>query len=176
MSDREAQDAEDRADLDRCRAGDPAAFERLYRRHAPVLYGLALLMVRRADVAEDVLQDAFLTLHRRADTFRGESRVGTWLAAVALNGCRMRLRSERRPTLPLDHAALVPAREPQEGGEALERALARLDPDVRELLLLAAAGNSYEEIGTILDLSAGQVRGRLHRARQALLALLGAED
>lgn len=171
----EAQDNPDeldRAALARCRAGDPDGLAALYRAWAPKVYGLALRTLRRRDAAEDVVQDTFLQVHRGAAGFRGESRVGSWIYAIALNACRMRLRGERRAPLPLERAEDLAAPETPDPSGALDRALATLDAPTRELLLLSAHGHSYDDIAGLLGLGADQVRGRLYRARRVLLERL----
>jgi RNA polymerase sigma-70 factor (ECF subfamily) len=65
--------------VERCRQGDLAAFEEVYRTHAPRLYSVACRMLGNATDAEDLLQEIFLAAHRKLDTFRGESALGTWL-------------------------------------------------------------------------------------------------
>jgi len=72
--------------------GEPAAFEELYRAHSPRLFGLTCRMVGRSH-AEDLLQDVFLTAHRKLDKYRGESSLGTWLFRLATNVCLDFLRS-----------------------------------------------------------------------------------
>jgi len=62
--------------------GRPGAFEELYRTHSPRLFGLACRMVGRGD-AEDLLQDIFLTAHRKIGLYKGESSLGTWLFRLA---------------------------------------------------------------------------------------------
>ena len=84
------------ADLDmarRCREGDPAAFEALYRAHAGRLFGLVSRMLGSAPEAEDVLQEIFVSAHRKMGGFRGESSLGTWLYRIAVNHCLDHLRS-----------------------------------------------------------------------------------
>jgi RNA polymerase sigma-70 factor (ECF subfamily) len=162
-------DSSDRTDLERCRQGDGAGLENLYRRYSPKVYGLALRMLRRPDAAEDVVQETVLAVHRGGEGFRGGSRVGTWIYAIALNACRMRLRSERRRAVPLEEASAVAAPLPRESSGALLEALAALEPETREIVLLSAQGRSYEEMGELLELTVDQVRGRLYRGRKALL-------
>ncbi len=169
MTTQKPEDAEDRRDLERCRDGEGAGLEQLYRRYSPKVYGLALRMLRRPDAADDVVQETFLGVRRGAEGFRGGAKVGTWIYSIALNACRMRLRSERRRTRPLDEAATVAARETPEPDGALLAALEALEPEAREIVLLSAQGRSYDEIAELAGLSADQVRGRLYRARKALL-------
>ena len=63
----------------RCRGGDLAAFEELYRVHAGRVYTLMLRMTGSVPEAEDLLQEVFLQAHRRLASFRGDSTLGTWL-------------------------------------------------------------------------------------------------
>ena len=174
METQTTRDDEDRRDFDDFRSGDASAFERLYRRCAPRVYGFALRTLRQNDLAEDVVQETFLQVHRHAAAFRGEARVGTWILSIALNACRIRLRSRRRAPVPLDAAADVPARVEAAPTGELAAALDTLEPEARELLLLSAEGHSYEELATLFALSPDQVRGRLYRARKVLLGRLRA--
>ena len=74
----------DLALAERCRAGVPGAFEEVYRTYAPRLFGLACRMVGRPD-AEDILQEIFLSAHRKMGLYKGESSLGTWLYRLATN-------------------------------------------------------------------------------------------
>lgn len=163
----------DLKDLAACARGDQAALRRLWDRHAGRVQGLALRMVRRRDWAEDVMQETFVKVWKNATSFRGDSKPGTWIASIALNEARMRLRGEsRRPAEMLgDSAEAVAAPEgPEEDPrlEALRKELGQVEPEEREMLLLAAQGIGYDEIGRAMNLSSDQVRGRLYRARKAL--------
>src|SRR4051812_12023649 len=71
--------------VERCRNGDLAAFEELYRAHSGRLYSLACRMVGNQTDAEDLLQEIFLSAHRKLDSFRGEAALGTWLYRLATN-------------------------------------------------------------------------------------------
>src|SRR6187399_1287863 len=82
----------DMALVERCRANAPGAFEEIYRNHAPRLFGLICRLVGRTD-AEDLLQETFLSAHRKLESYRGESALGTWLFRLATNLCIDHLRS-----------------------------------------------------------------------------------
>ena len=119
------------------------------------------------------MQETFVKIWKNAGTFRGDSKPGTWIASIALNEARMRLRGEsRRPAEMLGDAAeaLAAPEGPEEDPrlESLRIELARVEPEEREMLLLAAQGIGYDEIGHAMKLSADQVRGRLYRARKSL--------
>jgi RNA polymerase sigma factor (sigma-70 family) len=79
--------------VERCRQGDLAAFEAIYRTHSGRLYSVACRMLGNPADAEDLLQDVFLTAHRKLDSFRGESALGTWLYRLTTNLCLDYLRS-----------------------------------------------------------------------------------
>jgi len=79
----------------RCREGDAAAFETLYRAHAGRLFGLLTRMTGSAQDAEDLLQDVFVQAHRKLALFRGESSLGTWLYRMAVNQCLDHLRGKQ---------------------------------------------------------------------------------
>src|SRR5262245_20132192 len=77
--------AEDLALVERCRSGDLAAFEELYRAHAGKLFSVACRMLGNPADAEDLLQEIFLSAHRKLDSFRGEAALGTWLYRLGMN-------------------------------------------------------------------------------------------
>ena len=86
------------ADIDlasRCRDGEAAAFEELYRAHGTRLFGLLTRMMGSPQEAEDLLQDVFLHAHRKIGSFRGESSLGTWLYRLAVNQCLDHLRGRQ---------------------------------------------------------------------------------
>ncbi|MGH9590788.1 MAG: RNA polymerase sigma factor, partial [Terracidiphilus sp.] len=78
--------------LARAQAGDHQAFARLYSLHKRRIYSLCLRMVGNIAEAEDLTQEAFLQLHRKIATFRGDSAFSTWLHRLAINVVLMQLR------------------------------------------------------------------------------------
>ena len=102
--------------VERCRQGDLAAFEELYRAHAGKLFSVACRMLGNPTDAEDLLQEIFLSAHRKLDGFRGESALGTWLYRLATNHCLDYLRSRAARTNQLTDVAGRRA-EPVRGGQ-----------------------------------------------------------
>ena len=90
--------AEDMALVERCRNGDLGAFEELYRAHAGKLFSVACRMLGNPADAEDLLQEIFLSAHRKLEGFRGEAALGTWLYRLATNQCLDYLRSRAART------------------------------------------------------------------------------
>ena len=81
--------------VERCRRGDLAAFEELYKAHAGKLFSVACRMLGNPADAEDLLQEIFLTAHRKLGLYKGESSLGTWLFRLGTNQCLDHLRSKR---------------------------------------------------------------------------------
>jgi RNA polymerase sigma-70 factor (ECF subfamily) len=164
---------------DRCRRGDAAAFEELYRRHAARLYNLACRMLGTAD-AEDAVQEIFLAAYRRMGSYRGEAALGTWLYRLAVNHCVDRLRGrsarEDRSTDPLDApgAAAPPARADRLVERLdLEAAIVRLPGGCRTVFVLHdVEGLEHRKIAALLGISEGTSKSQLHKARLRLRALL----
>ena len=80
------KDASDESLVERARAGEKRAFDALVRRHQEKVYRLALRLSGGERDAEEVLQETFLQIYRKLDSFRGESRFSTWLFRIAANG------------------------------------------------------------------------------------------
>lgn len=176
-----------RADLElakRCRNGDAAAFEELYRAHAGRLYGLALRMTGSAQEAEDLLQEMFLHAHRKLGTFRGESSLGTWLYRLGMNQCLDYLRGRQarmsHATDSLDDAraaepvASLPSTPAAVHRLDLERAISRLPEGCRAAFLLHdVEGFEHHEVASILGVSEGTSKSQVHKARMKLRTILG---
>jgi RNA polymerase sigma-70 factor (ECF subfamily) len=142
------------------------------------VYSVARYLIGDDDLAADAVQEVFLKLLRNIHRFHGRSRWTTWLYRVVHNTVHD-LRRRRRPELPLSEAAGTPAAEPgaparvvrRESAERVRRAVERLSPKLREVVLLRyVADLSYEEISGALRISRGTVASRLHRALERLAA------
>lgn len=175
--------AEDMALVERCRRGDLAAFEELYRAHAGKLFSVACRLLGNAADAEDLLQEIFLSAHRKLEGFRGESALGTWLYRLATNHCLDHLRSRaarmNQVTDALDDEpsmANVGSRGLAEQTVTkmdLERALARLPEGCRAAFVLHdVEGLEHREVAEALGIAEGTSKSQVHKARHRLRALL----
>ena len=144
----------------------------IYRAYAQTVYRYLLALTRDADLAEELTQETFYQAIRSVGRFRGESRVSTWLCAIAKNQL---LLYRRRKRAPLPEAEAEPA--PSAEGEALGlmerkellRAIHALPEPGREILYLRAFGGlSYREIGAIFGKTENWARVTCCRAREAL--------
>ncbi len=171
--------------------GDDGAFGELFARHRDRLWAVALRTTGDAEDAADALQDALISAFRRAESYRGDAAVTTWLHRIVVNACLDRLRRakvrladplpedlEERPTDRFGPGAGAPA-DPADVAVAHERrssvhaALATLPAAQRAALVLVdMEGYSVEETAGLLGCAPGTVKSRCSRARARLLPLL----
>lgn len=171
-------------------SGDQAAFAQLVERYQKTVYHQALRLLSNPEDAADITQEVFLKVWRTLPSFRGESSFSTWLYRLTDNAAIDLLRREkkRRDTPSLDDedtdwqsvlsdtsASPHELAARNELQAAVRDGLSKLSDDHRRVLILREInGLSYEEIGAILDLSAGTVKSRISRARLALAKILQA--
>lgn len=165
-------------------AGNMRALDELYARHG--LHILSYLMIHLGDrpLAEEILQDVILAAWNHAADFRGESRVLTWLLAIARNRALNAVRGRKIMMTPLndDFEIASPDTGPLEKvvrlteHASLRAALNRLPDQQREILTLVFFHQlSGPEIAQMLNISEGTVKSRLHRAKEALRRIMQSE-
>ena len=171
--------------IERCAAGDDAAYTELVAEHQRMVVQLAMNLLGDRDEALDLSQEVFLRVFRTISSFRGQSSLRTWIYRIAVNQARNRHRFWRRrhraDQVSLDahvqaHGELLSgesgpdrALAQKELASRLNRALDGLPFDQRTAIVLREVdGLSYEEIAFSLGVAVGTVKSRLTRARQAL--------
>ena len=183
---------DDRALLAAHVAGDPEAFGELFGRHRDRLWAVALRTTGNPEDAADALQDAMISAFRRAETFRGDAAVTTWLHRIVVNACLDRIRrspgARRAGRCPTTWRSTPPAgtcsrrtrtpsrRQCAERSDLRRQLLAALDqlpPDQKAALVLVdMQGYPVEEAARILECPTGTVKSRCSRGRTRLAALL----
>jgi RNA polymerase sigma-70 factor, ECF subfamily len=174
------QEKEADAELVRlAQAGDPRAFQALVVKYQRRIARHVARYVRRASDVEEVVQDAFMRAYRGLGAFRGESSFYSWLYRIATNAALSFLK--RRPEEVQGDERADGSFEPgvsdeqtpertliaKQIGQAVERAMARLQPELAEaLVLFEVEGKSYKEIAQMLGTPIGTVRTRIFRARE----------
>ena len=168
-----------------CRAarGDAEAFRQLVEAYQTPAYRLAARMCG-PDSAEDVTQEAFLAAWRALPEFRGDCRFSTWLYRLVSNAAIDCLRREKKHRdtgdvddleLPDGGPSLQEQAERSDTRYAVRRALDRLSPEHRQVLLLRFMQElDYGEIARALNVSEGTVKSRINRAKSKLREVLAA--
>jgi len=170
--------------LARIPQGDRAAMQKVYRLTSAKLFGVCLRILGERNEAEDVLQEVYLTVWRKAATFdAGRASPMTWLIAIARNRCIDRLRTTRqsRRMEPIDAADNVtdnapPADRALESNEVTARLHGCLDTLAeRERVALRGAffdGNTYEEMAARMSVPLGTMKTWIRRAMIKLKSCL----
>jgi RNA polymerase sigma-70 factor (ECF subfamily) len=179
--------------LKRLKAGDDAAFEQLVTHCMPRMLAVARRYMRDESDAQDAVQDAFVSAFKALGNFAGDSSLATWLHTITVRACLMKLRTRKRhpeqsidellPTFRADGHRVNPG--PRWAGDVagdaireetrrlVHRFIDQLPESYRTVLLLRDIEEyDTDEAASLLNISAGLVKTRLHRARQALRTLL----
>jgi RNA polymerase sigma-70 factor (ECF subfamily) len=178
--------------LERLRAGDAMAFNRLVEERHGDIYALLYRLTEDPEEARDLTQETFLQAFRHLASFRGDADLRTWLYRIAVNQARNRWRwwkrRRRDRTVSLDAPVSEGMDAPLSAGLAgdegldperqtlarerelvLHSALQTLSRPYREVIVLRdIEGLSYEEVAAALDLNVGTVKSRLNRGRTEL--------
>ncbi len=176
------------------KAGDPAAFRRLFDKHKQRVINYCYRFCGNAAVAEELAQETFLRVYKAAPRYRPKARFSTWLFKIAANVCLNELRKPvyRAGTESLDPTADDGQRAgPPDGSPAgttrpdglyemheqqalVRKAIGQLPEKQRAALLLRIEEEfSYREIGQQINRSENHVKTLIHRGRQGLRRLLG---
>ncbi len=188
----DARSARDAQFIERLKAGEASAFDRLVEERHGDIYALLYRLTEDAEEARDLTQETFLQAFRHLSGFRGEADLRTWLYRIAVNQARNRWRwwkrRRRDRTVSLDapvseeidaplsaglagDEGLDPERQAlaREREQALHAALKSLSRPYREVIVLRdIEGLSYEEVAAALDMNVGTVKSRLNRGRTEL--------
>jgi len=164
--------------LTRCQAGDALAWEALVRQFQGRVCAVAYSYTSDPEEARDLAQEIFVRVYRRLDTCRDPDRFPAWMLRLARNTAIDQLRARQArgagSNVSVEEAAELAAGDPnpeetwevEERQQILYRALHRLDEGLREIILLKEVqGLSVEEVARVLEVPAGTVKSRSHRAR-----------
>ncbi len=163
-------------------AGDRDALATLYRGYHRRLGQFLTRLTRRTDLIEEIINDCFWAVWQKAGTFRGDSRVSTWIMGISYR-CGLKVLRQSGPldasddlddetALESDHPGINPG-DHRELRDWLAKGLARLSADQRLVLELAYThGHSIEEIAVITQAPVGTVKARMFHARVKLRNLL----
>lgn len=173
---------DERALIERCRAGDDSAFSELVDRYKNLVYAMVSRLVNDRAQADDLAQDVFLKVHRGLPYFRGDARLSTWIYRIVANVCS-EARGRHLPEVPMDGGR--EDRPPIERGasdgafadmelrDRLNKALAQLPEHYRFLVASHyLEGVQYDALAETLGVPIGTVKTHLYRAKRRLRELL----
>ena len=173
----EARPGEETLWIHQIATGDRDAFERLYKAYAPRLFRYLFCMIGNAGTSEELTNDVMLAAWKGAASFRGESRVSTWLFGIARYKALNAVRQTQPLTVEVEMASEVAAsgEGPQDVVQrhSLEKsvrsALQELSPEHREVVELTFyQGLSYQEIADIMQCPVNTVKTRMFYAKKKL--------
>jgi RNA polymerase sigma-70 factor (ECF subfamily) len=181
--------------LERIARRDERAFSELVNVYEARVFGLVLRMLGNRTEAEDVTHEVFIQVFKSVSTFRGDSKLSTWIYRIAVNHCKNRLKylkvrhahaqaeledvADRDPLTQAKSVTVGTIERPDEAYASREieavvrQCILEIDPQFRECLVLRDVEElSYEEIESITGLAQGTVKSRIHRARAQLRELV----
>jgi len=160
-------------------------FQRVYRHVYPIIFRVTLRITGRDDLAEEVCQEAFMRYFDRMNRFADDDQAKYWLIRVAKNLALNVAKRSGREVRAYQRVFRESERESESGEDLLVRkeserevqaALDALPPKMKSVLVLKEYGQlNYKEIGSVLGISEGNVKVRVHRAREQLQSLLEEE-
>ncbi|MBX2817313.1 MAG: RNA polymerase sigma factor [Saprospiraceae bacterium] len=170
--------------VQRCLQGDQRAQYELYSKYSQAMFNVCLRMMRSREEAEDALQNAFVDIFRKLDSFRAEATLGAWIKRIVVNHCINSLKKKKLLTADLmDHHG--PHVEPhyecrfdtQQEVTRIKNAIQQLPEGYRVVFsLYALEGYDHKEIAEIMQISEGGSKSQYSRARHKLKSILTNEE
>jgi RNA polymerase sigma-70 factor (ECF subfamily) len=160
--------------IDRVLDGDTNAFNLLVWQWEKPIYNYIYRMVGNADDSLDLCQESFLKAFRELGSLKDKDRFSSWLYRIAHNACYSRFRKEQGKTFVELDPNVGASRMPIENRLAVEKALADLPDDQREVVVLKIyQGLKFEEIAAVQDAPVSTVKSRLYMSFEKLRSVLG---
>jgi RNA polymerase sigma factor (sigma-70 family) len=163
-----------------CKRGDRKAQFELYRLYSKAMYNIALRMLGSVENAEDVLQNSFIDVFAKLDSFRHESSIGAWVKRIVINNCINYLKKKRLDFAELTDNTRLPVSEiPPSVDESflnvklIQNAIGQLPDGYRVVFTLyAMEGYDHEEIGEVLGVTEATSKSQYSRAKARLREIL----
>ena len=171
--------------VEACKRGDRKAQFELYRLYCKAMYNISLRMLCSVENAEDVLQNSFIDVFSKLDTFRFESSIGAWIKRIVINNCINYLKKRRLEFSELtENTTVVPSASDESGSlyfgthnplnvDKIQKAIQQLPDGYRVVFTLyAMEGYDHEEIGSILGVTEATSKSQYSRAKAKLRDIL----
>jgi RNA polymerase sigma-70 factor (ECF subfamily) len=164
--------------IERCKKGDKTAFQELYNLYSRAMFNISLRILNDVDEAEEVLQDSFLKVFSKIDTYDQTFAFGAWLKRIVINGSLDALKKRKVNFVSLDEARYNHEEEIEEDDsvyeiEILKKCISELPDGFRTVLtLFVFEEQSHKEIAALLNISEGTSKSQYNRAKKKLIELV----
>lgn len=167
--------------IEKCKRGDIGSFKQLYDQYAGAMFNTSLRIVKNRADAEDVLQEAFIDIHRNLHQYRGQSTVGAWMKRIVVNRSIDFLRKKKVHFEEIEDKnefEYYSESSSSEGSVKLRvneviAGIQKLPPGYRTVLsLYLLEGYDHKEIAQVLQVSESTTRTQYIRAKKRLLSLI----
>lgn len=177
---------DERVLVEACRSGDRNAQFRLYTQYSRAMYNICLRMVRNEADAEDLLQNSFVDIFRKLNSYRQEATIGAWIKRIVINNCINFLKRRRLDTVNWDGSFPLPDEgengdqddldDNRETVNAIKNAMWKLPDGYRVVFsLYLLEGYDHKEIAEILGITEATSKSQFSRARKKLQQLVKEE-
>jgi RNA polymerase sigma-70 factor (ECF subfamily) len=175
----DVQDHTDEELMQRLKGGDNAAFDTIVSRYKHKLFGTLCRITKNADISEEILQETFIRVYTKCNSYKSRYRFSTWIYTIALN--QMKTQMKRRNAFISLERVKTDSMMSESSSSAkqhlkleLEQAIEKLPVEYRTAFLLRDVdGLAYKEMGRIMKCRVGTAKSRVHRARTILRRELG---
>jgi len=149
-----------------------ATFTKLYEEHGEGIKKLCLGYTGDAVLAQDLLQETFISVWNNMEQFRGDAKWSTWIFRIAVNTCLSHLRKKKEQLLDIENTTLVLLPEElnttEQEVQLLYQCISRLPEADRIIITLVLEENTYEEIAAITGVTENNLRVKIHRIKKQL--------
>ncbi|MDR6737385.1 RNA polymerase sigma factor [Sphingobacterium sp. 2149] len=147
-------------------------FEIIYKEYAPTIRKLCLSYTGDRDSAEDLIQETFITVWMKIDSFRNDAKLSTWIYRIAINNCLMNLRKKKHVEKISDRTFIeIPEETSDEKVQQIDllyTCISKLKEADRVLITLVMDEKPYEEIAEITGITENNLRVKIHRIKKEL--------
>ena len=165
--------------IERCKSGDRTAFQELYNLYVKAMFNISLRILNNSDEAEEVLQDSFLKVFSKIDSYDKTYAFGAWLKRIVINGSLDVLKKRKINFVPLDEANFRQEEDNTNEEEYLyeveiiKKCIKELPDGFRAVLtLFVFEEHSHKEIAALLNISEGTSKSQYNRAKKKLIELV----
>lgn len=169
--------------VEACKRGDRKAQFELYKLYSKAMYNICMRMLNSAENAEDALQNSFVDVFSKLDSFRFESSIGAWIKRIVINNCINQIKKRRLDFAELNdnlhfvaddnHTSTTAFSDEVLNVELIQKAIMQLPEGYRVVFsLYAMEGYDHEEIGEILGVTEATSKSQYSRAKAKLRQIL----